>query len=121
MFRNILRKSKHIKLGRWNTNKKNDAIIRQIDLANCESFCGIQDYSNKENKRNKKINIKLPLTSVRQFSSFQDLNTICYCFDDERDIRDCICMSEFYSEKKEIQYVEEMKNEMKNEIKNKIY
>lgn len=114
MFRNIL--SKHIKLGRWNTNKKNDAIIRQIDLANCESFCGIQDYSNKENKenkQNKKINIKikLPLTSVRQFSSFQDLNTICYCFDDERDIRDCICMSEFYSEKKEIQYLEEMRNE----------
>lgn len=116
MFRNILSKSKNIKLGRWNTNKKNDAIIRQIDLANCDSCgtCGIQDYSNKqnrENKQNKKINIKikLPLTSVRQFSSFQDLNTKCCCFDDKRKIQDCICMSEFYSEKKEIQYVKEKK------------
>ena len=111
MFRNILSKSKHIKLGRWNTHKKNDAIIRQIDLANCDSCgtCGIQDYSNNENKKIN-IKIKLPLTSVRQFSSFQDLNTTCYCFDDERDIRDCICMSEFYSEKKDIKYVEETKN-----------
>ena len=120
MFRNILSKSKRIKLGRWNTHKKNDAIIRQIDLANCDSCgtCGIQDYSNKENKQNrdnkhnKKINIKikLPLTSVRQFSSFQDLNTKCCCFDDKRKIQDCICMSEFYSEKKkDIQYVKETK------------
>lgn len=113
MFRNILRKSKNIKLGRWNTNKENDTINRQIDLANCDSCgtCGIQDYSNKENKRNKKINIKikLPLTSVRQFSSFQDLNTKCCCFDDKRKIQDCICMSEFYSEKKEIRYVKETK------------
>jgi hypothetical protein len=109
MFRNILSKGKNIKLGRWDTNKKNDAIIRQIDLANCDSCgtCGIPDYSNKQNKQNKKINIKikLPLTSVRQFSSFHDLNTKCCCFGDTREIRDCVCMTDFYSEKKEIQYV----------------
>jgi hypothetical protein len=107
MFRNILRKSKNIKLGRWSTNKKNDDINRQIDLANCDSCgtCSISDY----NKKKVNIKIRLPLTSVRQFSSFQDLNTKCCCFDDDREIRDCICMSEFYSEKKEIQYIEETK------------
>ena len=57
MLRNILSKSKNIKLGRWDTNKKNDAIIRQIDLANCDSCgtCGIHDYSNKQNKQNKQF------------------------------------------------------------------
>lgn len=108
MFRNILSKNKRIKLGRWNTHKKNEDIINQIDLANCDSCgtCGIHDYSNKQNKQIN-IKIKLPLTSVRQFSSFHDLNTKCCCFGDNREIRDCICMSEFYSEKKEIQYVKE--------------
>ena len=109
MFQNLLKTSKNIKLGRWNTNKKNDVIIRQIDLANCDSCgtCGIHNYSNKQNKQNKqnkKINIKIPLAFVRQFSSFQELNTKCCCFDDKRKIRDCVCMSDFYSEKKEIQY-----------------
>lgn len=105
MFRNILRKSKNIKLGRWNTNKKNNDTNRQIDLANCDSYNSNKDYNSK------KINIKIriPLTSVRKFPSFQDLNTQCCCFDDEREIRNCICMSEFYSEKKDIKYVEETK------------
>ena len=105
MFRNILRKSKNIKLGRWNTNKENDTINRQIDLANCDSCgtCGLTDYSKK------KVKIKLPLTSLRSFSSniyqsqslssFQEINTKCCCFGDKRKIQDCICMSDFYSEK----------------------
>ena len=112
MFRNILRKSKNIKLGRWDTNKKNNDINRQIDLANCDSYNSNKNYNSKKIK----VKIRLPLTSIRQFSSFQDLNTKCYCFDDDRKIRDCICMSEFYSEKKEIQYVKETKNEIKNKI-----
>ena len=103
MFRKILRKSKNIKLGRWNTNKKNNDINRQIDLANCDS------YNSNNNSKKIKVKIRLPLTSIRQFSSFQDLNTKCCCFDDERKIRDCICISEFYSEKKDIKYVEETK------------
>ena len=109
MFRNILSRSKHIKLGRWDTNKKKDSINRQIDLANCDT-CGIKDYSNKDyNEKKINIKIRIPLTSVRKFSSFQDLNTKCCCFDDEREIRDCICMSEFYSEKKDIKYVKKTK------------
>ena len=65
MFRNIFRKSKNIKLGRWNTNKKSDTINRQIDLANCDSCgtCGIND------SKSIKIKIRLPLTSKRNFSS----------------------------------------------------
>ena len=30
MFRNILRKNKHIKLGRWNTNKKTSSTDKLI-------------------------------------------------------------------------------------------
>ena len=107
MFRNIFRKSKNIKLGRWNTNKKSDTINRQIDLANCDSCgtCGIND------SKSIKIKIRLPLTSKINFSSnfksFSDISTKCCCFNDVREIKHCLCFSDFYSEKKEIKFDKE--------------
>lgn len=35
----IFKKIKPVHLGRWDTAKSNEAILRQIDLANCDS-CG---------------------------------------------------------------------------------
>jgi hypothetical protein len=98
MFRNFLRKNKHIKLGRWNTNKTNENIDRQIDLANCDS-CGTCDINNHGKKT---LNINVQSKSIRHFSSnfsFQNIITKCYCFGDKREIRKCLCMSDFYSEK----------------------
>lgn len=105
MFRKILRRSStNIKLGRWDTNKRNETINRQIDLANCDSCgtCGINDY------KSVKIKIKLPLTIKRKFSSncisFSEISTKCCCFNDNRQIKYCLCFSDFYSENKEIKY-----------------
>jgi len=39
MFRYILKKKNPIRLGRWDTNKQQEATLRLIDLANCDS-CG---------------------------------------------------------------------------------
>lgn len=43
----IFKKIKPVHLGRWDTAKSNEAILRQIDLANCDS-CGTCTVPNQK-------------------------------------------------------------------------
>ena len=57
MLKRILFKPKPIRLGRWKMEQSNKALLRKIDLANCDS-CGTCNVTDVKKKCNKYIRIE---------------------------------------------------------------
>lgn len=66
MFLKLLKKTKKIRLGRWDTNSSLNTVQRKIDLANCDS-CGTCTIPLQQKKKKEK---KLDIYVIADLSTF---------------------------------------------------